>query len=183
MVYNIQIGSGDSHPRPFPAGQGTVRVLPPHFFCNIWDFIFWIFLRDSDLSVYLRVFSWSSFSVQSKLYPYKVNFSRKKVNHFRKVSLHSSDGKSRKDVWILKYCQIRLNLIQAKTLCFAFRFQISVWFLKVVLCVIFHYLYINIFIYINNNIFSKMDASKTKLKSEIWKQKHTAFSFQISVCF
>ena len=29
------------------------------------------------------------------------------------------------------------------------------------------FIYINIFIYINNNIFSKMDASKTKLKSEI----------------
>ena len=145
MVYNIQIGSG-TVPRPFPAGQGTVRVLPPHFFVHL-RFYFWIFLRDSDLSVYLRVFSWSSFSVQSKLYPYKVNFSRKRVNHFRKVSQRSSDGKSRKDVWILKYCRIRLNLIQAKTLCFAFRFQFSVWFLKVVLCVIFHYLYINIFIY------------------------------------
>ena len=32
------------------------------------------------------------------IYPYKVNFSRKGVNHFRKVSQHSSDGKSRKDV-------------------------------------------------------------------------------------
>ena len=29
------------------------------------------------------------------------------------------------------------------------------------------FIYINIFIYINNNIFSKMDASNTKLKSEI----------------
>ena len=29
------------------------------------------------------------------------------------------------------------------------------------------FIYINIFIYINNNIFSKMDASKTKLKTEI----------------
>ena len=49
-------------------------------------------------------------------------------------------------------------------------FQISVFSLIFEGCVMRNFslfIYINIFIYINNNIFSKMDASKTKLKSEI----------------
>ena len=37
-------------------------------------------------------------TILERHYPYKVNFSRKRVNHFRNVSQHSSDGKSRKDV-------------------------------------------------------------------------------------
>ena len=43
-------------------------------------------------------------TILERHYPYKVNFSRKRVNHFRNVSQHSSDGKSRKDVWIIRYC-------------------------------------------------------------------------------
>ena len=53
-----------------------------------------------------------------------------------------------------------------KVLCF----QISDFSLIFEGCVMRNFslfIYINIFIYINNNIFSKMDASKTKLKSEI----------------
>ena len=41
--------------------------------------------------------------------------SRKRVNHFRKLSQHSSDRKSRKDVWIIKYCYIRVNLFRKYT--------------------------------------------------------------------
>ena len=43
-------------------------------------------------------------TILERHYPYKVNFSRKRVNHFRNGSQHSSDGKSRKDVWIIRYC-------------------------------------------------------------------------------
>ena len=78
--------------------------------------------------------------------------------------------------------QIKPNSGKDTMLCF----QISVFSLIFEGCVMRNFslfIYINIFIYINNNIFSKMDASKTKLKSEIWKQKHTAFSFQLSVLF
>ena len=134
--------------------------------------------KGSDIHPIFAIPSWQG-------YPYKVNFSRKKVNHFRKVSQHSSDGKSRKDVWILKYCQnqIKPNSGKDTMLCF----QISVFSLIFEGCVMRNFslfIYINIFIYINNNIFSKMDASKTKLKSEIWKQKHILLSaFRFQFCF
>ena len=62
--------------------------------------------------------------------------------------------------------QIKPNSGKDTMLCF----QISVFSLIFEGCVMRNFslfIYINIFIYINNNIFSKMDASKTKLKTEI----------------
>ena len=62
--------------------------------------------------------------------------------------------------------QIKPNSVKDTMLCF----KISVFSLIFEGCVMRNFslfIYINIFIYINNNIFSKMDASKTKLKSEI----------------
>ena len=56
--------------------------------------------------------------------------------------------------------QIKPNSGKDTMLCF----QISVFSLIFEGCVMRNF---SLFIYINNNIFSKMDASKTKLKSEI----------------
>ena len=116
-------------------------------------------------------------SVQSKLFQEK----SKPLQESKSTFIWWKVKERRVNIEILSN-QIKPNSGKDTMLCF----QISVFSLIFEGCVMRNFslfIYINIFIYINNNIFSKMDASKTKLKSEIWKQKHTAFSFQISVLF
>ena len=67
----------------------------------------------------------------------------------------------------MKYCQIRVNLFLGKDTVLLSDFSFQFDFEGCVMRNFSLFIYINIFIYINNNIFSKMDASKTKLKSEI----------------
>ena len=133
--------------------------------------------KRSDIHPIFAIPSWQGYPYKSKL--------------FQEKSKLLQESKSTFIWWKVKERRVNIEILSNQIKPYSGKdtmlcFQISDFslILKGVLCVIFSlFIYINIFIYINNNIISKMDASKTKLKSEIWKQKHTAFSFQISVLF
>ena len=117
-------------------------------------------------------------SVQSKLFQEK----SKPLQESKSTFIWWKVKEKRVNIKLLLY-QSKPNSGKDTMLCF----QISVFSLIFEGCVMRNFslfIYINIFIYINNNIFSKMDASKTKLKSEIWKQKHILLSaFRFQFCF